>query len=262
MTKPTAILPHDPRERDADLDVPTRRSGTYSLPAGHLPICSAAGLSVRGRLRERNEDAWAARVDLGLFVVADGIGGEPLGEEAAWLAVSCLVDALADADPTWPRRLDDHGPAGRLWSAAAWANQVVYERGHRAPPAWGMAAGLSALLVAESVAHVVHAGDGAVFHLHEGVLRCCTEAHGRPGGVTRAFGTRVTLPADTAAFALERHDRLLLCSDGLWRMVARATLESIVRRAESPQMAVDELVAAATRAGAPDNVSAVVAFVR
>ncbi len=232
--------------------------------------------------RTSNEDRYAVldarrlRAD-GVLVIADGMGGRRMGEQAAAAAVETvqetLVEALSAEQPTQA----DTGEA--LVSALRKANARVYEMSREGDEAGrGMGTTCVAAVVAQDALFVAHAGDSRAYRLRDGTLERLTDDHSyvaeqvRAGTlteenarqsrfrnvITRAIGIEPTIAPDVSRHEARAGDLLLLCTDGLTNMVAEADIAQTLQHAPSPQAAADRLVQLATRAGGKDNITALV----
>ncbi|MCU0906235.1 MAG: protein phosphatase 2C domain-containing protein [Rhodobacteraceae bacterium] len=235
-------------------------------PASDLPRVTGAGLSHRGIVRERNEDAVLTDPGGTLWAVADGMGGYGRGDVAS----DIVIEALS--------AIDDRVPAlDTLQERLAAANaEIRAQSGGRT-----MGATVVALMIEHAVGHVVWAGDSRAYLFRSGRLRQVTRDHtlvqdlvdrgeidpAAAGNhpekhiITRAVGGAEDLELDAAAVPLVPGDRLLLCSDGLTGCLTDDAIAQTLAGAETPETAVRALVNAALHAGAPDNVSAVAVFV-
>jgi serine/threonine protein phosphatase PrpC len=243
------------------------------LRGGRARLRGAAA-SDPGRVREQNQDV--CLVDLGrqLFAVADGMGGHRAGRVAAEIAVGSLP-ALLD------RARHDAGQAGAgaaLERAVAAVNEVVHAEGANDPAREGMGTTLVVVLVTGMTAHLAHVGDSRAYLLRRGRLRRLTEDHCvaaelvRAGvldpvaaqehpsahNLTQAIGMPEPVRPPRSRLKLARGDRLLLCSDGLTKMLADERIRTLLDSAITPERACEALVAAANTAGGRDNVSVVV----
>jgi protein phosphatase len=236
-----------------------------------------------GRRRPGNEDSYCARADLGLFAVADGMGGHVAGEIASRLAVAALVAGVESTrDGLAPEALDPLlGVAGsrlRLAfgvAAAQLAAAVAADPGLR-----GMATTTSSVLVGEGdEAAIGHIGDSRVYlarggrverltddhswveeQVRAGVLdRRVAERHPWRNVVTRALSGADGAQVDYRTMRLQAGDRLLICSDGLHGVIGEARLADAL---DDHDTALDPLCArlieAANEAGGPDNITLIV----
>jgi serine/threonine protein phosphatase PrpC len=240
-----------------------------------------------GQVRPNNEDSLAVvNVDqasagdaqsIGIYAVADGVGGSQRGEEASKLAVRTAVRQLMSGltemsdDETMP----EHYHAW-LHSAAQVANQVVYrkntdEQAH-------MATTLVMAVVVGDKALIANVGDSRAYFISKDSIHQITEDHTLvkqlvdKGVITaeqaerhpwrnhlsKAVGLEKKVEDDHFEVALREGDSLLLCTDGLTGELSDADIQRIVCEAESPQAACEALVNASNRAGGRDNIAVVV----
>ncbi len=242
--------------------------------------------SDRGSIREHNEDyfgIFAQETDelvrsLGiLVVVSDGMGGHLSGAEASRKAVESLGEAYFAAAGAAGARLEA-SHANRLRWAFLEANRQVYEtigEGHN-----GMAGTTctAAVLLPDRVI-VAHAGDSRAYLIRGGVMTQLTEDHSIVGEmvrkgvlskeeaarhphrniITRAVGLRGNLDIDLGEpVGLERGDRILICSDGLFSMIDEREIEEIAAKG-SPEKACRKLVKRAKEEGGSDNITVLLA---
>lgn len=236
-----------------------------------------AGLSDRGRVRERNEDRWSAHADLGLFIVSDGMGGRPAGEVASEVVVAALPTLVAHhfgADPD----LDAPDAPQRLRTVLTELSADLREGSQDTPRLAGMGATAVVALVSQATALIAHVGDSRAYLLNVRGLHRLTRDHslaqalidagaitdqqaaGHParGQLTRHMGMVGEALPDARRVALEPDDRLLLCSDGLTGMLDDARIQAILDRSPEPQHACRTLVEAANEAGGTDNITVLV----
>jgi PPM family protein phosphatase len=234
-----------------------------AIPAGR-DDGTASQVDVRastssGRVRERNEDAFAVVHDPGLLVVADGLGGHPAGDRASELAVSELVRRTGRSD------LADGAGLQRLGSLVQDAHQRLREAA-RDPELEGMGTTLVAAHVDEQARTVtiVHVGDSRAYLVGPATARRLTHDHvivvGGRRTLTQALGIGEVQP-EVIEVPVSPGDVLLLCTDGLTDMVAEDEIFEVVRRHAPDLDAVhDELVAWALAAGGHDNITLVLAL--
>jgi protein phosphatase len=238
----------------------------------------AAGATHPGRRRQTNEDSFAVRLDLGLFMVADGVATRAEGDVASSTAIELIAGFFADPSATWPPdvvgTLED--PRARFMAAVKHANQHVHRLAQRVPRGEGMATTFAGIFVEKEHVCVVHAGDSRVYRLRAGTLEALTADHnfaneliarGMPREIAEARGDRYAL---TRALGLQeriaiatRHetalpgDLVLLCSDGLTDAVTDGELTLMLVEAGDLATTVDQLIGRANENGGPDNVTAV-----
>jgi serine/threonine protein phosphatase PrpC len=240
----------------------------------------------KGLRRTSNEDSHCERADIGLFVVADGMGGHVAGEVASRVAVEAIQafiaeTAHADKNRTWPFPFEPSLSleANRLKAAFRLANRKIASAIADSSDLRGMATTASAILAGASSLCVAHVGDSRVYVLKAGALEQLTHDHSwveeqvRAGTmspsaarqhpwrnvVTRALSGGEDPEVDVADVLPAVGERYLLCSDGLFAVVADLQIAEILgNRTQSLDDICTALVAAANAGGGPDNITALV----
>lgn len=235
--------------------------------------------------REGNEDAYSVREDLGLYLVADGMGGHAAGEVASKLAAETIEGVIrdtrtADVNSTWPGPFDIALSinGNRLKTAFHMANRRLTAAMENDEQLRGMATTIAAVLVAGAKATVGHVGDSRVYRLRGGELTPLTEDHSwvneqvRAGRltdtdarrhpwrnvVTRAITGGDDPSPDIQEIELVAGDRILICSDGLSSVVPNDQIHSLIKPGASPEAVSASLIDAANDAGGPDNITVVI----
>jgi serine/threonine protein phosphatase PrpC len=239
-----------------------------------------------GIRRTSNEDAFCSRPDLGLFIVADGMGGHVAGEVASKIAVDAIEAFIGEtagdgSGLTWPHPIDPTlGIDGsRLKSAFHLANRRLADEVAAAVDLRGMATTASTVLLKDDhKAMLAHVGDSRIYLFRDNELERMTDDHSwveeqmRAGllsplearqhpwrnVVTRALSGGEDPEVDVKAVELHPGDRLLLCSDGLSSVVTDERIEEIMRTVPVPTEACQALVDEANGAGGPDNVTTLI----
>jgi protein phosphatase len=250
-----------------------------------LPL-SWAVRTDNGLRRTSNEDSHSSRPDLGLFVVADGMGGHVAGEVASRVAVESIAafieeTAGADKNRTWPFPFEPELSleANRLKAAFRLANRRIAAAIADSQDLRGMATTASAILHGPTHSCVGHIGDSRVYVLREDALTQLTNDHSwveeqvRAGTltpaaarlhpwrnvVTRALSGGEDPDVDVVEIQPAPGERFLLCSDGLFGVVVDEQIAEILSDRRAP---LDEICArlidAANAAGGPDNITAMV----
>jgi protein phosphatase len=240
----------------------------------------------KGLRRTSNEDSHCERPEIGLFVVADGMGGHVAGEVASREAVDAIQEfiadtASADKNRTWPFPFEPSLSleANRLKAAFRLANRRIASTIADSSDLRGMATTASALLAGSSTACVAHVGDSRVYMLRKGKLDQLTHDHSwveeqvRAGTmsptaarqhpwrnvVTRALSGGEDPEVDVTEVRPSPGDRYLLCSDGLFSVVTDQQIAEILgNEALSLQAICGALITAANEGGGPDNITALV----
>ncbi|MGH3887963.1 MAG: Stp1/IreP family PP2C-type Ser/Thr phosphatase [Pseudonocardiaceae bacterium] len=236
-----------------------------------------AGLSDRGRVRERNEDRFSADVDLGLFIVSDGMGGRPAGEVASEVVVATLPTLVTTHLGAAPDLVAPDATQ-RLCMALTELSADLREGSQDTPRLAGMGATVVAALVSQATALIAHVGDSRAYlwrehHLHRltrdhSLVQALVDAgaitdeqaagHPARGKLTRHVGMVGEMLPDVRSITLHPADRLLLCSDGLTGMLDDARIRTILNGCPDPHHACRALVSAANNAGGTDNITVLV----
>jgi protein phosphatase len=239
-----------------------------------------------GLRRTSNEDSFSHRPDVGLFVVADGMGGHVAGEVASRVAVEAIAQfveetAGADKNRTWPFPFEPSLSleANRLKAAFRIANRRIAAAIADSQDLRGMATTASAILLGPAQACVAHVGDSRVYVFRNGQLEQITRDHSwveeqvRAGTmsasaarqhpwrnvVTRALSGGDDPEVDVVEVRPAAGERYLLCSDGLFSVVPDQTIAELLGdRRLSPAQICERLIVAANAAGGPDNITTLV----
>jgi serine/threonine protein phosphatase PrpC len=234
-------------------------------------MLEACAISDKGCVRTNNEDCCLIEPALGLYVLADGMGGAKAGECASRMAVDAVADIVQRAA---------HRDSQVLLSAVEEANRRVVEAAHSDPSLEGMGTTLVAALEVDGALSVASVGDSRAYLLDGAGLRVITDDQtwvnevGRPMGLdeeslrnhpwrhvlTMAIGASAPLTVNYYSVPIEPGSLVLICSDGLHGVVESPQLEQILRGGRSGvslEESCRRLVDAAKDAGGPDNVTVV-----
>jgi protein phosphatase len=228
----------------------------------------SAAASDPGRVRQGNEDAYLDRPDIGLWAVADGMGGHDLGDMASRLVIRALETApppefLGRAVLDLRCRLDDVNQHLRA-EAARRRKQIIGST-------------IAALLSFGGSCVLLWAGDSRIYRLRRTVLqrlshdhsrveelvsqgliaRDAAESHPAANIVTRAVGAGDVLDVDAQLYPVNEGDRFLLCTDGLTKEISEPEILTLLSSGTAKQNA-QTLVRNACERGARDNVTVVV----
>ena len=240
-----------------------------------------------GRVRQKNEDAYLVDVPLGLFVVADGMGGHSGGRVASDLAVQTIsasikaqADFLASApsleSPVSPQAWDEAPHARCLADAVREAAATIFAAAQADIELTGMGTTVTAVLIRHNQAFVAHVGDSRCYLQRGERIAQITDDHSLVSEqlkagllspeaarksqikniITRSVGYERDVAVDTFAIPLVLGDLLLLCSDGLSNWVDDAEIGVCLRTLPFEQVA-DHLVALACDRGGDDNLTVV-----
>jgi len=248
-------------------------------------VIRAFGVSDTGRVRKSNEDKFVSDTNLGLFAVADGMGGHKAGEVAAQLAIDAMTGFISrsdkDYDVTWPYGIDDalSFDGNRLRTAVFLANRKVFRAAESSDDYGGMGTTIVCALLTGHHASIGSVGDSRVYLMAGGSLEQVTTddswaatilAHDpavRPEDIaqhpmrnvlTNVLGGRPTVDVHVSERVLLGGETLLLCSDGVHGSVETADLERILRETSGEADAAQQIVDLALDRGSRDNVTALV----
>lgn len=238
------------------------------------------GRTETGHVRQTNQDVFAAINSCNFWIVADGMGGHPAGDVAAHLAVDAATQQakalLAEQD------LAPEVQEARLTETVIAANRAIHEKIREEPALKGMGTTVVAMTIASTsppVAYIAHLGDSRAYRFHAGSLTQLTRDHtlvavllerGLINDATaraypdrhvlaKGLGMGLDMAPELTSTPLTVDDLLLLCSDGLTKMLDDADIAAIVARAQrNPRRACHDLVEEALARGGEDNVTVIV----
>jgi serine/threonine protein phosphatase PrpC len=246
-------------------------------------ITTAAGLTDPGCKRERNEDRILVDVNRGVFVLADGMGGEHCGELAAEIAVRCVGDFLLEKSPstTDPHLPHDSSPVSgqeRVVNAVRLANMKVWETAQSFPDCSGMGTTISVVLHESESIIIGNIGDSRVYLYRNNQLQRLTrddalvsqlvdqgkitvekaKTHPLRNVLTLALGRFPDINVQLLELPLQTDDQLLLASDGLHGVLPERDIMQIIGNGGDPLAKAQALIDAAKKQGGPDNISCIV----
>lgn len=235
-----------------------------------------------GMVRSHNEDSMTTDADIGLVVLADGMGGYNAGEVASGIAVEMIKSEVRRAiEETKPHQRDEDGePAAleMLSESSAKANAAIYQTAKSQPQYSGMGTTLVAALFFDNGVAVGHIGDSRLYRLRGEKLEQITRDHSllqeqidsgmiskeqarysqNKNLVTRAVGIDPEVETEVHHYAVEAGDVYLLCSDGLSDMVVDEDIEAtLCMLSANLPLAARQLIQMANDNGGRDNISVV-----
>jgi protein phosphatase len=216
-----------------------------------------------------NEDRYALAPDLGLYLVADGMGGHTAGQVASEMAADAALRAVRTLQGA------SASLAEKLRYAVTSANREIYQTGRQRPELAGMGTTLVSVLAFEGRAALAHVGDSRAYLVRGGRIRQLTDDHSVVGELlrrreisedaarehphrhvlTRALGVRPVVEPDLAELSPEPDDVFVLCSDGLTCHVEDDEIAEQVGDAADPDACVENLVDLANSRGGDDNIT-------
>jgi serine/threonine protein phosphatase PrpC len=231
-------------------------------------MLEAFALSDKGCVRTNNEDYCLIEPELGLYVLADGMGGAKAGERASRMAVETVAEKVL---------ISPHRDTQVLLSAVEEANRRVLEAAQSDSSLEGMGTTLVAALEVDGRLSIASVGDSRAYVLDSDGFRVITDDQtwvnevGRPLGLdedslknhpmrhvlTMAIGASSPLTVNYYSVPLQSGAQVLICSDGLHGVLEGPKLEAILRAGPTLEESCRHLVQAAKEAGGPDNVTVV-----
>lgn len=233
-------------------------------------MLEAFGLSDPGCARDNNEDYYIVDANLGLYLVADGMGGARAGEHASRMAGTAVADYIRNAGKSGPEV---------LLESIAEANRLVLRAAEGDPEFHGMGTTLTVALHVGDELLLASVGDSRAYLYRNDELEAITDDQtwvnevGRKLGIreeqlkvhpmrhvlTMAIGVSDALRIHSYAVPLKEGYQFLLSSDGLHGVLDRGTISEILRETGTLEGKCHALVESARRAGGPDNITAVLA---
>lgn len=230
-----------------------------------------------GKAREMNQDAYYASQPsdtVGLYIVADGMGGYNGGEVASTLAVTAAKNYIesnfAETEHT-KEKLQE-----LVKNAIEYANMLVYEKAKEIPELEGMGTTIEVALVHDNRVYIGHVGDSRIYRIRKHFIRKLTTDHSyvqklvkdgtiskeeavhhpKKNMLTKALGCTSFVEPDVSVKGFLKEDILVLTSDGLTNMVTDEEIYNIVT--ENIEVATDKLVNKANEVGGLDNITVIV----
>jgi len=277
-------VPPDPNPAATDPVIPRPTTAVFGPPKEFTKPATRLRYGVHSDIggRENNEDAAVAMIisgemtgappPLGIFIVADGMGGHQDGERASSLTARIVARTILE-DVARPL-LSGSGPSGDqapiaevLAAAISAANSAVREQ----VPGGGTT--VTVVVVRGDMAHIAHVGDSRAYLFDDGDLEQITRDHSmaerlREIGQSenlplrnvlyKAVGASDRVEADSIIRKLPPSSRIVLCTDGLWDSLGDDTMRWLLDQTPDPQEACDRMISAANTNKVEDNVTALI----
>jgi len=230
-----------------------------------------------------NQDHLGWWPELGLFVVADGMGGHNGGDVASHMAVDTIYGFIAESavtnDITWPFGIEVKNSIdlNRLTTAVRLANRKIYSEGTKSPELSGMGTTVVAALVAGDRMSLVSVGDSRIYRLRAGTLEQLTQddtwlatvlgvkeaedahpEHPLRHVLTAVVGTKDDVKPGSREEQLQPGDRFVMCTDGVHGKLDLSSLAAVLASAASASDGAAQLVGEAITRGTTDNATAIV----
>jgi serine/threonine protein phosphatase PrpC len=236
-----------------------------------------------GRVRSHNEDCVESRPDLGVVVLADGMGGYNAGEVASGMATSLIAGGLSSTwDPRQLTKLDREQSmalADQLMrEQISRANKEIFDAAQKDPQCAGMGTTLVACLFYDNFLTVAHIGDSRLYRMRGDALEQVTRDHSllqeqidsglitkedarmshNKNLVTKALGIDPVVDPEVHVYETEPEDIYLLCSDGLNDMIEDEEIQmTLIALRSNLELTAQQLIQSANDNGGRDNVSVI-----
>lgn len=235
----------------------------------------------KGLIRSNNEDAFRVYSNNGdypvVFILADGMGGHRKGELASRIAVDYAYEKISELIKDAASIQDT---TDLLVDIVEKANVKVYLGALEDPENKGMGTTLTITAIFENTLIVAHVGDCRAYLLRknslmritvdhtlvqelvdsENITQAQAMSHPKRHILTRALGVPEYMTADCYSVALEKSDRILLCSDGLYGFIPESVIKTILKKERNPAIVAQKLVAYANSTGGEDNITVIVGY--
>lgn len=229
----------------------------------------SSGLTDKGRVRDENQDAYLIDRKHQVFAVADGLGGLPGGGDASRRVIELLRARLDE--------IQAPGDGLDLPELIIGINQVIAKEASEAYPFTGSGSTLTLCRILGDHLHIGHVGDSAAYLFREGQLRKLTTDHTMeqklideegesarkympldyPHTLTRCLGQLAEFRVDLVTVSLHPKDRVILCTDGLNKVVPEAEIAEILASEASPEAICSQLTIKANANFGPDNITVI-----
>jgi PPM family protein phosphatase len=241
-----------------------------------------------GKIREHNEDMIGSDADLGLFVLADGMGGYNAGEVASGIAVKTIINLVKESAVREDMEVPDSSGTGLarpsiiLRDAIHRANKIIYHTSKTQPQCEGMGTTVVACLFHDNKVSIAHVGDSRVYRLRDNRFEQMTLDHSllqelvdrgfysqeeaqratNKNYVTRALGVEQNVDVEIHEEPVQKGDYYVLCSDGLSDMVEDEDIQLTINTfSANLDTVAKQLIQLSNDNGGRDNVSVVMAQV-
>ena len=240
------------------------------------------GSSEIGKVRQNNEDSYIIDNELSLAIVADGMGGHKSGEIASSMAVKIVLEKYSQMTEAKIKPLP-YDPSfsvetNRLKLAVNIANTIIYETSQAKEENKGMGTTLTACLGWKNKISIIHVGDSRAYLFRQNSLHQLSSDHSlvmeqvRKGIITKeqaenssiqniltkALGTQNTIDAEIIEIDIMENDKIMICSDGLFKCVKENRIREILQEKKNCEEALKIMMKEAYDSEAPDNVTIVI----
>jgi protein phosphatase len=248
---------------------------------------NSVALTDTGKVREHNEDMIGTEAEIGLFVLADGMGGYNAGEVASGIAVKTIINLVRDAVAREDLSVRDPEtgltrPSIILRDAIHRANKIIYHTSKTQPQCEGMGTTVVACLFYDNKMSIAHVGDSRLYRLRDNRFEQLTLDHSllqelvdrgfysqqeaqrasNKNYVTRALGVEQNVEVEVHEEPVQKSDYYVLCSDGLSDMIEDEDIHlTISTFSANLETVAKQLIQLSNDNGGRDNVSVIMTHV-
>lgn len=240
-------------------------------------ICSYGATDI-GLVRQNNEDVWAQVSQIGLYMLADGMGGHQAGEVAARETINALLRIFRKRMTNGElSSLDLDQTLSLLKRAIIYVNGRIFKMGRSQEGLKGMGTTLCCLLFYDENLIIAHVGDSRIYRLRDAQLEQMTKDHsllcdlvdqGQISNrhasdfaykniITKAIGTEPRIEPSVSSIAVQKGDVYMMCTDGLSDFVETSEMEHVLANSTTLESATEHLIALANLRGGRDNITVV-----
>lgn len=249
-----------------------------------MKIISSA-ITDKGPVRKINEDFFCADESLGLFAVADGMGGHLAGEVASKMAIEVMKDYITTNDgaerPRIGEYMSEYSKASNMAAESVrLADRVIFDNSKNNPSYSRMGTTLTAALLQNDRFSIVHVGDSRAYLIRAGCIEQITNDHSFVAEqvkigllteeeakrsdiknvITRALGINPDVEVDIEELSLVDGDKIVLCTDGITSVVSDKEILSSALSAKGSENLCKKLLAIANERGSTDNMTVVALY--
>jgi serine/threonine protein phosphatase PrpC len=255
---------------------------------GDVSLIVSSGKTSVGKVRERNEDFFSVQDSLGLYVVADGMGGHQAGDVASRVAVEMINKSFRrwTEEETVDHKLFGHPDSSLtrtgnyVLSSIRLANRVVYELATGNEKYRGMGTTVAILAVTSSLVIAANVGDSRIYMVRDGRIEQLSKDHTVVAEqvemgmmteeeassdhlkhvLTKNLGSTEEVEAAVFEIEFKDNDRFILCSDGLTDLVSEREILDGTRNEDNPKRLCSQFISKALKRGGHDNTTVVSVF--
>lgn len=237
----------------------------------------------KGKIRKVNEDSYVVINNLSnnncALAVADGMGGQELGNIASSIAADCFKEFFLNNEDLIDDIISDTDCFQNMFNTI---NNRILQLSKEKNLTLGMGTTMSVALITQNKLYTAHVGDSRIYLIHQDQIRQITKDHSyveeliekgmitkdearqhpRKNVITRALGIEEQVIADITQTDISGDDKLILCTDGLTNVVEDSEILSVIKSCNDPEDCAESLIKKANCLGGPDNITVIAVYLR